>query len=82
MMARLYTAEDALSRAERERERERNDKAVDDMLRLEDELADVIVAAEALVRDGWTLDITEALTKAREALALVQKRRRIVETFR
>jgi hypothetical protein len=76
---RMYTAEDTLTRAEKEREREINEQAVDDMIRLEGELDDVIREADALVKDGWSVDIGEALAKVREALALVQKRRKIVE---
>lgn len=76
---RIYTAEDTLTRAEKERERETNEQAVDDMIRLEGELDDVIREADALVKDGWSVDIEDALVKVREALALVQKRRKIVE---
>ena len=76
---RIYTAEDTLTRAEKEREREINEQAVDDMIRLEGELDDVIREADALVKDGWSVDIADALAKVREALALVQKRRKIVE---
>jgi len=76
---RIYTAEDTLTRAEKEREREINEQAVDDMIRLEGELDDVIREADALVKDGWSVDIEDALVKVREALALVQKRRKIVE---
>lgn len=76
---RIYTAEDTLTRAEKERKREINEQAVDDMIRLEGELDDVIREADALVKDGWSVDIADALAKVREALALVQKRRKIVE---
>tara|TARA_R110000868_G_scaffold87274_6_gene244249 strand:+ start:3899 stop:4162 length:264 start_codon:yes stop_codon:yes gene_type:complete len=76
---RIYTAEDTLTRAEKERKREINEQAVDDMIRLEGELDDVIREADALVKDGWSVDIEDALVKVREALALVQKRRKIVE---
>lgn len=76
---RQYTAKDTLTRAEKEREREANEQAVDDMIRLEGELDDVIREADALVKDGWSVDIADALAKVREALALVLKRRKIVE---
>lgn len=80
-MSRMYTAEDTLTRAEKEREREANEQAVDDMIRLEGELDDVIREADALVKDGWFTDIFDALALVREALALVQKRRKIVERY-
>jgi len=80
-MNRMYTAEDTLTRAEKEREREINEQAAEDMTRLESELGDVIREADALVKDGWSVDIAEALAKVREALALVQKRRRIIERY-
>jgi len=77
--ATFCTEGDTLTRAEKEREREINEQAALDMERLEDEFQDVIFAAEALVKDGWSVDIAEALAKVREALALVQKRRQIIE---
>lgn len=80
-MNRMYTAEDTLTRAEKEREREINEQAVDDMIRLEGELDDVTREADALVKDGWFTDIFDALALVREALALVQKRRKIVERY-
>ncbi len=69
--------DDVLSRAEKEREREINQNAVDDMCRVEDEYADVILGLEALVKDGWT--VGDALAKTREALALVKKQRANLE---
>jgi hypothetical protein len=79
-MNRMYTAEDTLTRAEKEREREINEQAVDDMIRLEGEFDDVINCAQALLQDGW-YDMESVLAKTREALEIVKKRRRIVERY-
>lgn len=77
-MNRMYTAEDTLTRAEKEREREINEQAADAMERLEDEFQDVILGAEALLQDGW-YDMAEVLEKVRAAREIVVKRRKIVE---
>jgi len=75
---RQYTREDALTRAEKEREREINENAVDDMIRLESEFEDVISAAEALKQDGW-YDFETVLKLVNEAKARTVKQRRLVE---
>ena len=66
--------------AERALERERDLEGISDMIRLEDEIEDVIRGADALLRDGWG-DMAQVLVKVREAKAIVVNRRTIAERF-
>lgn len=78
MYPTLLTHDDALTAAEKAREREADLAGIDAMLEMEDKLAAVVADAHALARDGWG-DMAEVSARAWRALEIVQNRRRIAE---
>lgn len=74
----MLTHDDALTAAEKAREREADLAGIDAMLELEDTLTAAIYEAHGLVGDGWA-DIARARDHLHAAKEIVQQRRRAVE---
>lgn len=75
---RTLTHDDALTAAEKAREREADLAGIDAMLELEGKLSAIVNDAYELARDGWG-DMREVSSLAWRALEITQTRRRIAE---